>query len=473
MQTLEQLEALAAHVHAGRAPVDVLESAIAEHVSRESMHKEAVEHAADFVDALNETPGAPRANLWTKAGVRVYFAGDAGYVTVGHDGSIGGAAAVPGRRRQSLTFSPEQLYPAQRRAYAQALDRYRAGIVDRAEEHAQERMARIDELRVAFGLHPFAEEDVEALEREAGRAAWQAAHEEGRGNPSHRRNARHARDPGDWVEIEDAAYDDEVDDWVTIEECACHSCTPMRLNPPKRKATGAYADLDSIVPVIAEALAKHGLTLDGLDGGAEGVKFTRGGKSRAGSCSYSPSLRKCKIMFNGLAWPAFTEEQRLNTVLHEAAHAIQFLTTGRSDHGPAWQRIARSIGCTGDKCMSVEASQAMVDAYAEARGLPKRKVITPESAREARADFDVGDYVSFEHKRERWYGKITGKDEMHARVMVQQPATRVGITGKIPYPLLQKEAPPRHAEKVAGVDKPAPGESLSAWQARTGREVRR
>lgn len=272
-----------------------------------------------------------------------------------------------------------------------------------------------------------------------------------------RRNPRDAHDPGDWV---------------TIEECACHSCAPARLNPraPKRKATGAYADLDSIVPVIAEALAKHGLTMDGFEGGVEGVKFTRGGKSRAGACSYSPSLHKCKIMFNGLAWPAFTEEQRLNTILHEAAHAIQFLTTGRSDHGPVWQRIAKSIGCTGDRCMSVEASQAMVDAYAEAKGLPKRKVITPELAREASVDFAVGDYVSFDHKRARWSGKIVSKGPMHATVAIQSP--RQGITGKIPYPSLQKEAPPRFAEKVAGVDKPAPGESLSAWQARTGRGVR-
>lgn len=277
-----------------------------------------------------------------------------------------------------------------------------------------------------------------------------------RQNPARRR--RNARDAHE--------AHDEVDDWVTIEECACHSCTPMRLNPPKREATGAYADLDSIIPAIAEALAKHGLAMDGI---AE-VKFTRGGKSKGGACSYSRTLNQCKIMFNGLAWPAFTEESRLNTVLHEAAHAIQFLTTGRSDHGPVWQRIARSIGCTGDRCMSVEASQAMVDAYQEARGLPKRKVVTRESAMEASADFAVGDYVSFDHKRARWYGKIVSKGPMHATVMIQSP--RQGITGKIPYPSLQKEAPPRFAEKVAGVDKPAPGESLSAWQTRTGREVR-
>jgi len=52
---------------------------------------------------------------------------------------------------------------------------------------------------------------------------------------------------------------------------------------------------------------------------------------------------------------------------------------------------------------------------------------------------------------------------------VQQPAAKAGVTGRIPYPLLQKEAPPAFAEKVAGVDKPAAGESLAAWLERTGR----
>jgi len=263
----------------------------------------------------------------------------------------------------------------------------------------------------------------------------------------------------------DDAHADEVDDWVTIEECGCHACAPARMNPraAKRTATGAYADLDSVTLVITNALANYGLSMNNI----LAVKFTRGGKSRGGACSYSRSLKKCQIMFNGLAWPAFTEAQRLNTVLHEAAHAIQFLTTGTSDHGPKWQQIAQSIGCSGDSCMSLEASQAMVDAYAEAKGLEKRKIITREDAEAARADFAVGDYVSFDHKRERWFGKIVSRGPMHATVMIQSP--REGITGKIPYPSLQKEAPPRFAEKVAGVDKPAPGESITAWQARTGR----
>ena len=286
-----------------------------------------------------------------------------------------------------------------------------------------------------------------------------------RNPPRRRRNPTRAFD--DAHDFDDA-HADEVDDWVTIEECGCHACAPARMNPraAKRTATGAYADLDSVTLVITNALANYGLSMNNI----LAVKFTRGGKSRGGACSYSRSLKKCQIMFNGLAWPAFTEAQRLNTVLHEAAHAIQFLTTGTSDHGPKWQQIAQSIGCSGDSCMSLEASQAMVDAYAEAKGLEKRKIITREDAEAARADFAVGDYVSFDHKRERWFGKIVSRGPMHATVMIQSP--REGITGKIPYPSLQKEAPPRFAEKVAGVDKPAPGESITAWQARTGRGVR-
>jgi hypothetical protein len=360
------------------------------------------------------------------------------------------------------------------------LDLFFEGRLNPAPKAAAHTLTQQDwlDIRARIGTHRLhaaaarqqARYDVEALETaeyheaEAERLETELD-EAGRGRVGRRR-----KNPVDFDEAHDFDADEvaTVDDWVTIEECGCHACAPARMNPraAKRTATGAYADLDSVILVITNALANYGLSMNNI----LAVKFTRGGKSRGGACSYSRSLNKCQIMFNGLAWPAFTEESRLNTVLHEAAHAIQFLTTGTSDHGPKWQKIARSIGCSGDSCMSLEASQAMVDAYAEAKGLEKRKIITREDAEAARADFAVGDYVSFDHKRERWFGKIVSRGPMHATVMIQSP--REGITGKIPYPSLQKEAPPRFAEKVAGVDKPAPGESLTAWQARTGRGVR-
>jgi len=184
MHVPEHLEDLARRIRAAGAPTDFLESSIVEHVSRELGRKHAGEHAAAFVEALNETPGAPRARLWAKADradVRVYFAGDLGYVSVGWDGSISGASIVPGRRSQSLTFSPDSLYPAQRRAYRQALEDYRAGLIERSEEHAQERVEKIAELRVALGVDADEDFDDEALERAAERAAYQEAHEGGWG----------------------------------------------------------------------------------------------------------------------------------------------------------------------------------------------------------------------------------------------------------------------------------------------------
>lgn len=308
----------------------------------------------------------------------------------------------------------------------------------------------------------------------------------------------------DWVEIEDAS----PDDWVTVEECDCARCS-ARMNPRGargRRSASEYADLESIEEVVEEALNKHGLTM-GL--GHVTVAITRGGKSRAGACSYSRSRHQCRIMLNGLAWPAFTAEQRLNTILHETAHAIQFLTMKFSDHGPAWKKIAKSIGCSGDRCTTVEESQAILDAYAEARGLPKSKVLTKEVIEEARERFAVGDYVRFEHNKETHYGKITKKAPTRAAVFVA-PFRRangeiLAGTFQVPYPLLRpatREAfvasvvdapearafiaqakmtredflptkppppPPPGRKKVAGVDKPFPGERLSDWQARTGR----
>lgn len=178
----EHLEDLARRTREAGAPTDFLESSIVDHVSRELSRKHAIEHAAALVDALNETPGAPPAKLWTKVGARVYF-GDLGYVTIGWDSSISGASITPGRRRQSLTFSPDSLYLAQRRAYHQAVDAYLAGLVDRSEEHTQERVEKIAELRVALGVDADEDFDDEALERAAERAAWQERHEAGRRNP--------------------------------------------------------------------------------------------------------------------------------------------------------------------------------------------------------------------------------------------------------------------------------------------------
>ena len=41
-----------------------------------------------------------------------------------------------------------------------------------------------------------------------------------------------------------------------------------------------------------------------------------------------------------------------NTILHEIAHALDHKQRGYSNHDVNWKRIARSIGCSGERCSS-------------------------------------------------------------------------------------------------------------------------
>ena len=45
-------------------------------------------------------------------------------------------------------------------------------------------------------------------------------------------------------------------------------------------------------------------------------------------------------------------ERIINTILHEIAHAIDYNTRGHSGHDATWRRIAKNIGCTGERCSS-------------------------------------------------------------------------------------------------------------------------
>lgn len=49
--------------------------------------------------------------------------------------------------------------------------------------------------------------------------------------------------------------------------------------------------------------------------------------------------------------PTCSMEEIENTILHEIAHAIAGY---KEHHGPEWKRIARMIGCTGDRCTKIQ-----------------------------------------------------------------------------------------------------------------------
>jgi len=45
-------------------------------------------------------------------------------------------------------------------------------------------------------------------------------------------------------------------------------------------------------------------------------------------------------------------ERIINTILHEIAHAIDYNERGYSAHDSTWRKIAKNIGCTGERCSS-------------------------------------------------------------------------------------------------------------------------
>jgi len=42
--------------------------------------------------------------------------------------------------------------------------------------------------------------------------------------------------------------------------------------------------------------------------------------------------------------------ERVDTLLHEMAHAAAYLYDGDAGHGPAWRRWARRVGCDARAC---------------------------------------------------------------------------------------------------------------------------
>lgn len=70
-------------------------------------------------------------------------------------------------------------------------------------------------------------------------------------------------------------------------------------------------------------------------------------KRRGGACHYQTK----DISMSKYLVPKWSDEEVREVLLHEVAHA---LAGGAAGHGPAWRRIAQSIGSTGQRTHSNE-----------------------------------------------------------------------------------------------------------------------
>lgn len=101
-------------------------------------------------------------------------------------------------------------------------------------------------------------------------------------------------------------------------------------------------DRSEAAALARELMNEHGLTQKGWY-----FEYDRAVR-RFGCCHYT----KKKITISEHMVPLNDIATVRNTILHEIAHA---LAGYEANHGLAWKRVARSIGCTGDRCIGAAA----------------------------------------------------------------------------------------------------------------------
>ena len=105
------------------------------------------------------------------------------------------------------------------------------------------------------------------------------------------------------------------------------------------ESTGDQISLAEIDKTANELLQKHNL---------DSWKFAFDlAENRGGCCYYDREMICISVTYCIKA----TQEQIMNTLLHEIAHA---LAGYRNGHNRKWQQIARSIGCNAQRCHTVE-----------------------------------------------------------------------------------------------------------------------
>lgn len=110
---------------------------------------------------------------------------------------------------------------------------------------------------------------------------------------------------------------------------------------------------------VAEALIQE----HGLDGWS--FQFDSAQK-RAGACAFNTKV----ISLSRFYCIKASDAQVRDTVLHEIAHA---LAGPKHNHDATWKRIARSIGCTADRCHTVDFAPAKYIASCSRCGWHQKK----------------------------------------------------------------------------------------------------
>ena len=111
-------------------------------------------------------------------------------------------------------------------------------------------------------------------------------------------------------------------------------------------------DLQDVKALAINRMAEHGLT-DWT------FKFDNS-KLRFGQCNMDRKMIKVSrhlAKLNG-------EEKVLDTILHEIAHALEWVRYGTSGHGRRWKLICMEIGARPERCYNIDETNLPESPYA-------------------------------------------------------------------------------------------------------------
>lgn len=121
--------------------------------------------------------------------------------------------------------------------------------------------------------------------------------------------------------------------------------------------------------LVHQHCAEQGLT-------KYGIKFSKG-KSNMGQCfydspvynsdgSYNYERSRVTLKFSTFWFEHAPEEEIIDTILHEIAHAMAGPKAG---HGYQWKKIARQIGCSGNRTGSTSLSKEVKEQVSKWKGV--------------------------------------------------------------------------------------------------------
>ena len=71
-----------------------------------------------------------------------------------------------------------------------------------------------------------------------------------------------------------------------------------------------------------------------------------------------------RVELSKKAWPILTREEQEATLIHESAHvAAAILGYVAEHHGPRWRKLMRDYGAPADRCLSLDATKRLQQAY--------------------------------------------------------------------------------------------------------------